>query len=69
MMRHGLPEGQWYKSSYSSDNGGNCVETQTTTDGLVAVGDSKDRSQGAFAFGPGEWRAFVESVKAGQFDM
>ena len=28
MMRHDLPEDGWRKSSYSSDNGGNCIETQ-----------------------------------------
>jgi Domain of unknown function (DUF397) len=68
MMRHDLPEDRWQKSSYSSDTGGNCVETQLTPDGFVAVGDSKDRSQGAFTFPPRAWEAFVNSVKAGNFD-
>ena len=68
MMRHGLPEGRWYKSSYSSDIGGNCVETQFTFDGLVALGDSKDRAQGALTFAPEAWRSFVTAVKANEFD-
>jgi Domain of unknown function (DUF397) len=69
MMRHDLPQDLWQKSSYSSDNGPNCVETQLTPDGYVAVGDSKDRSQGAFTFRPHAWEAFVNSVKSGHFDL
>ncbi|MGW4626139.1 DUF397 domain-containing protein [Streptomyces rubiginosohelvolus] len=65
MVRHGLPEDHWVKSSYSPDNGGNCVETQPTPDGLVAVGDSKDRSLGAHTFGREQWRTFVTAVQDG----
>ncbi|WP_404829873.1 DUF397 domain-containing protein [Streptomyces arboris] len=50
---------------YSGDNGGSCVETQPTPDGLVAVGDSKDRTLGAHTFAPGEWQAFVTAVRDG----
>ncbi|MFE9457664.1 DUF397 domain-containing protein [Streptomyces californicus] len=53
------------KSSYSGDNGGSCVETQPTADGLVAVGDSKDRTLGAHTFGRDQWRAFVAAVQSG----
>ncbi|MFD8944910.1 DUF397 domain-containing protein [Streptomyces californicus] len=53
------------KSSYSGDNGGSCVETQPTADGLVAVGDSKDRTLGAHTFGRDHWRAFVTAVQDG----
>lgn len=65
MMRHDLPEDRWHKSSYSTDNGGTCVETQATADGLVALGDSKDRSLGAFTFPGVQWRAFVDAVRRG----
>ncbi|MFE3942770.1 DUF397 domain-containing protein [Streptomyces sp. NPDC059118] len=65
MARHGLPENAWTKSSYSGDNGGSCVETQVTSDDLVAVGDSKDRGLGAQVFGPVSWRVFVAAVRAG----
>ncbi|MGQ4451482.1 DUF397 domain-containing protein [Streptomyces griseus] len=65
MARHGLPDGAWAKSSYSMDNGGTCVETQRTSDGLLAVGDSKDRSLGAHTFGPEQWQAFVTAVQDG----
>ncbi|MFE3721244.1 DUF397 domain-containing protein [Streptomyces cyaneofuscatus] len=65
MVRYGLPVSAWVKSSYSGDNGGTCIETQPTPDGLVAVGDSKDRSLGAHTFAPREWQAFVTAVRDG----
>ncbi|MEV7870380.1 DUF397 domain-containing protein [Streptomyces sp. NPDC088124] len=64
MMRHDLPRDRWRKSSHSTDNGGTCVETQQTADGLIAIGDSKNRPLGAFAFHPANWQAFVNSLKA-----
>ncbi|GAB2926093.1 DUF397 domain-containing protein [Streptomyces mayteni] len=63
-MRHGLPADNWRKSSYSNAGSGNCVETQLTHDGLVAVGDSKDRTRGAFLFPAAEWGAFIARVKS-----
>jgi hypothetical protein len=55
---------RWRKSSYSGDNGGNCVEVGTA--GLaVAVRDSKDPDGPLLAFAPDEWKAFAEQVKAG----
>ncbi len=63
MMRYGLPEDAWSKSSYSSDNGGNCVEYQRVDHANVAVGDSKDRAQGAFVFSLDAWTAFVDFAK------
>jgi len=61
-----LPEAVWRKSSYSGGNegGSNCVEV-TGTCGPIAVRDSKDPGLGALSFGPGEWQAFVATVKAG----
>ncbi|MGW4218360.1 DUF397 domain-containing protein [Streptomyces bacillaris] len=53
------------KSSYSADNGGNCIETQATPDGRIAVGDSKDRVLGAHTFAPAPWQAFVTAVQDG----
>ncbi|MBK3544224.1 DUF397 domain-containing protein [Streptomyces sp. MBT60] len=65
MARCGLPDSAWVKSSYSGDNGGSCIETQPTPDGLIAVGDSKDRSLGAHTFGREHWRTFVAAVRDG----
>ncbi|ARQ67749.1 DUF397 domain-containing protein [Streptomyces marincola] len=65
MIRHHLPEDQWRSSTYSADNGGQCVEIQVIDEGDVAVGDSKDRPRGAFVFTPAAWSSFVEQVKKG----
>ncbi|MFH8378049.1 DUF397 domain-containing protein [Streptomyces cyaneofuscatus] len=65
MARYGLPDSAWAKSSYSGDNGGTCIETQLTPDGLVAVGDSKDRTLGAHTFAPAPWQTFVTAVRDG----
>ncbi|WP_323369160.1 DUF397 domain-containing protein [Streptomyces alkaliterrae] len=64
-MRHHLPEDEWRKSSYSPDNGGNCLETQPAPGEGVAVGDSKDRARGAFVFPADTWASFVKGVKSG----
>ncbi|PJE93956.1 hypothetical protein CUT44_30895 [Streptomyces carminius] len=62
-MRYGLPTERRQKSSHSNAQSGNCVEIQVTDDGLIAVGDSKDRSPGAFVFPAGEWEAFVNTLR------
>jgi hypothetical protein len=61
-MRHDLPADRWRKSSHSSGGSGNCVEIQATDDGLLAVGDSKDRARGAFTFPTSAWTAFVRLI-------
>ncbi|AKG43099.1 hypothetical protein SXIM_17150 [Streptomyces xiamenensis] len=43
------------------------METQLTDDGLVAVGDSKDRSRGAFVFSVAQWTSFVHAARRSQF--
>jgi hypothetical protein len=48
----------WFKSSYSSEQGGNCVEVATTP-GVVHLRDSKDRDGGALTFSPESWAAFI----------
>jgi hypothetical protein len=59
--------GPWRKSSYSGANG-DCVEIADLPAGGRAVRDSKNPDGGFFRFGAGEWAAFVQSVKAGEFD-
>ncbi|MFM9447044.1 DUF397 domain-containing protein [Streptomyces acidiscabies] len=63
MKRHNLPADRWTKSSYSADTNGQCVEFQLASRAQVAVGDSKDRSQGAFVFPVTSWTSFVDAVK------
>jgi Domain of unknown function (DUF397) len=52
----------WRKSSYSTSNGGNCVEVGNDTQ-RVLVRDTKDRSGSALRFSPAVWRRFAERVK------
>ena len=53
----------WRKSSYSTSNGGNCVEVGTTPD-TVAIRDSKSPSGASLTFTPGKWLAFTRRIKA-----
>jgi len=48
---------------------GNCVEVGRSADGAVLVRDTKDRAQPALSFTDEEWAAFVDGVKAGEFDF
>jgi hypothetical protein len=59
----------WRKSSYSGNNGGNCVEVARNLPGVVAVRDSKDPDGPKLAFTPGQWRAFAAAIKAGEFAL
>lgn len=59
--------GTWRKSSYSGANG-NCVETAATEDGGTAMRDSKNPDGPVLFFTKAEMAAFLEGVKAGEFD-
>ena len=59
----------WRKSSFSSANGGACVEVAGNLPGMVAVRDSKAPGGPVLVFTPAEWRAFAAGVKIGQFDL
>ena len=59
----------WRKASYSGTNGGGCVEVATSTDRHIGVRDSKNPDGGILVFNPGEWSAFVEGVRDGEFDL
>ncbi|MEJ1200645.1 MULTISPECIES: DUF397 domain-containing protein [unclassified Streptomyces] len=53
---------QWFKSSYSGNDGPDCVEVAIApADTAVHVRDSKDRQSGArLAFSDASWTEFVE---------
>ncbi|CAM5543281.1 hypothetical protein GCM10010329_27580 [Streptomyces spiroverticillatus] len=48
----------WLKSSYSSNEGPDCVEIADST-GAVRVRDSKNQQGPQLAFGRAEWSVFV----------
>ncbi|MET8863486.1 DUF397 domain-containing protein [Nonomuraea sp. NPDC004580] len=64
------PEIAWHISSFSADGGGNCVEAGPLQDGSgrVAVRHSKLRDT-VIVYTGAEWRAFVDGVRAGEFDF
>ena len=69
MSEHHLSDAAWKKSSYSNGSGGNnCVEV-AFLDTAVAVRDSKDPSGPALLFSSATWTEFVNSAKAGEFDL
>ncbi|SFL28123.1 DUF397 domain-containing protein [Streptomyces pini] len=51
----------WFKSSYSSAQGDDCVEVAVTGQ-AVHVRDSKDISRPAFAVGREGWGRFVRHI-------
>jgi hypothetical protein len=59
----------WRKATYSTGNGGNCVEVASNLPGIVAVRDSKDPAAPALLFAPGAWDAFCAGVKSGEFGL
>ncbi|MGW7063591.1 DUF397 domain-containing protein [Streptomyces sp. NPDC054904] len=55
------PEGSWIKSSYSDQQGGNCLETATLS-AVVGVRDSKRPAGPAFAVSHNSWTTFLGLV-------
>ncbi|NEA62023.1 DUF397 domain-containing protein [Streptomyces sp. SID12488] len=49
---------EWFKSSYSTSEGPECVEVAAPSD-AVHVRDSKDQQGPQLAFGQAEWSAFI----------
>ncbi|MYS80187.1 DUF397 domain-containing protein [Embleya scabrispora] len=62
MITNASPTKRWRKSSYSSDNGGNCVEV---ADGCAAVPvrDSKAPALGHLAIAPASWSALLTTLR------
>jgi Domain of unknown function (DUF397) len=54
-------ESIWRKSTYSGDNGGECVEVAAA--GAVLVRDTTDRAGPMLTFTAEAWRAFTATIK------
>jgi len=54
--------GDWRKSSYSSANGGECVETASGADGIL-VRDTANRAGGTLTVSAVAWRRFTADLK------
>ncbi|MFL9682802.1 DUF397 domain-containing protein [Streptomyces sp. KL110A] len=60
-----LAGARWRKSSYSGDNGGDCIEVADLS-GHIAVRDSKNPEGPAFLTGPAAFTAFVRAAVEGR---
>jgi hypothetical protein len=54
-------ESVWRKSSYSGDNGGECIEVATA--GAVLVRDTTDRKGNVLIFSADAWQAFTTTIR------
>jgi uncharacterized protein DUF397 len=63
-----LGSAEWRKSTRSGPWTDNCVEV-AFLDGAIVVRDSKIPTGPVLVFTPGEWDAFVEGAKDGEFDL
>ncbi|MEU9009043.1 DUF397 domain-containing protein [Streptomyces sp. NPDC048479] len=59
-----VPDSAWFKSSYSSGEGGECVEVAACP-GTVCVRDSKDTAGPTLRVSSDGWAAFVEFAAQG----
>ncbi|WP_460108838.1 DUF397 domain-containing protein [Streptomyces sp. YKOK-J1] len=59
-----LSEALWFKSSYSNESGGNCLEVAPNIPGLIPVRDSKRPDGPALLIGAAAWAPFVDALKS-----
>ncbi|MEV8315125.1 DUF397 domain-containing protein [Streptomyces sp. NPDC059900] len=57
-----VPESAWYKSSYSNDSGGSCVEI-AALEHQVGIRDSKNKKGPALVVPTAAWSSFMELVR------
>ncbi len=62
--RPDLTAAAWRSSSYSNQEGGDCVEVADGFPGVVPVRDSKNPHGPALVLPAAAWTAFVEAVAA-----
>ncbi|TQE33814.1 DUF397 domain-containing protein [Streptomyces ipomoeae] len=63
MHRYELSAAIWIKSSYSGDNGGNCIEIAPAIPNVVPVRDSKNPDGPVLVLNRSAWASFVAAVK------
>ena len=59
-----LSRADWFKSTFSNGQGGNCVEVARNLPGIVAIRDSKDPDGPALIVSKDEWAGFVTRLRA-----
>ena len=58
-----LTSAGWRKSSYSNQDGGDCVEVADGFPGVLPVRDSKNPSGPALLFPASAWTTFISALK------
>ncbi|MFE4663880.1 DUF397 domain-containing protein [Streptomyces sp. NPDC056716] len=58
------PESAWFKSSYSEEQGGNCLEVADLST-AVGIRDSKHKSGPALIVPATAWTTFIHLVRTG----
>jgi hypothetical protein len=62
MREYDLSTAQWRKSTYSDDNGGDCLEVADGVPGVVPVRDSKVVDGPMLLIGATAWTKFIAIV-------
>lgn len=62
-----LDAASWRKSTYSTGDGGECIEVADGFEGVMPVRDSKDPAGPVLVFPAAAWQSFVAGVRAGDF--
>ncbi|CAM5245130.1 DUF397 domain-containing protein [Streptomyces tanashiensis] len=62
MRAYDLSNAQWFKSSYSNSQGGDCVEVSHDFAGVVPVRDSKVVDGPVLIVPAAAWSAFVAGI-------
>lgn len=63
VSRPDLADAAWRKSSYSNQEGGDCVEVADGFPGVVPVRDSKKANGPALTFAAPSWTSFIAELK------
>jgi hypothetical protein len=63
MNRHELCAANWIKSSYSGENGGNCIEVTPDFPAAVPIRDSKNPDGPVLVVTRSAWSAFLTALR------
>jgi hypothetical protein len=64
MREYDLSAARWRKSTYSDDNGGDCVEVADGIPAVVPVRDSKNPDGPVLVIGVAAWAEFIGTLTA-----
>lgn len=64
-----LSYAEWRKASYSTSNGGACVEVARNLPGTVAIRDSKNPTAPALLVTPHQWTTLCTAIKHGALTL